>query len=918
MEKGRYIRISKEHKMAAMVSEVNGAENDLNNAKHPSLVILDSDEEEEQTTSELFQGFIKAVQPFLERKEILLLRVKFAEIRPEYASSTTFRELLRRKASQVHKTDVYIHFNEILQTLISNAALYGRNALKPNREDEVKSIGGSTSDANTEETTMAGKFETDRQGAYRVTSKPGTSAQSDQSIQIEIQIVDLDDQSSSLNSQKHPVRHMSKDDQEENIRKQNRKKKIMKLERKLKHISSEIKRLTQSELSLEEMELADSNYMKESRLKEQFNKVWEKICLLKGRPPDTGRVVEQEVKVKGTNFPAIDKAVRKFLKKKKGFPNIFDVRNIVIKANKKCGLGLTPSVVQEIAADVFTDIGNKIQKKRKKDYEYNFGCHLTDDCLSSLDPALNDYDLRKKLDENKKVSQSKLEDIFQKYVHLGRIKGQENYDSTPCNSDYESSDDETHVRKKAKKRKTDSSDSSGSDPERKVKRAKHRQQQAATTSNSEVNVPEVKPTSRNRNLEKASCSGFSQSTLTTSKYESIEIIDDDDDDDDNITAVSNQKYISENTKTACSDKPLNQTSSTSNTNESSKNLETSSLNHIGEPKSLSNGISESLPAPTKPKNDINESVHHENISNDPGKPLNHSNLSNGLNEIVNDDQIVDSEVSATDNNKYVINRITKHKEQPHDTQISEDSLVEMSDSSVVCLDTSLKSNNSIPSNKPQLNTSKLHLKISQLRDKKLSDLNTCTISDVNPKSEVQTSLTNSVMSESRCHKRKSTAPHHIHVNGCTPSTSNDSPAMQHWKNTKYPKISDSPGVTKPSSTPVTMIQNCNAGLEQHFDSVKELPLKEQNSCTKTQDTRRTAKCSLIESPAQSVTTKMLSYRSPLNSVQSIQSDSNKYSSTNATSNSILSGNSPQLKKSLRNDTASSKTSPIIILSDDED
>lgn len=470
-------------KMAATMNVVTEmTQNGQNNTVQPSLVVLDSDEEEEQTTRELFEGFVKASQPFLERKEVLLLRVKFAEIRSDYASCSTFRDMLRRRANQVRNTDAYIHFNEVLKDLIKNAALYGRKVTMQDNRSVAQNT--SVTDGNS---IMAGKFESHQHNTAQTPSAvPSTSVQSAESDEV----IDLNDQSSSQKSIPSDIpiehlKHLSEKDKEKIINKRNRKKKIHKLELRLKCISSEIKRLTQSELSLEEMDLADSNYIKESKLKRQFNATWEKICQLRGRPPKTGRVVEQKVKIKGTRFPAIDRAVQKFLKKKKGFPNIFDIRNVVIRANKKHNLKLTPSVLHEIAADVFTDIGNKLQKKRKKDYEYNFGCHLTDDCPLSLDPALNDNSLRRKLEDNKKVSQNAMENIFEKYVHLGRIKDQDladSHSSSQSDSEGDSSGTDSHRRKKSKKSKSKkrSSPYSSDDESRKAKKVKHEENSTTT------------------------------------------------------------------------------------------------------------------------------------------------------------------------------------------------------------------------------------------------------------------------------------------------------------------------------------------------------------------------------------------------------------------------------------------------------
>lgn len=711
--------------MAAMTKT--STENGINNGRKPSVVILDSDEEEEQTTHELFQRFVKAMQPFLERKEVLLLRVKFAEIRPEYASSSTFRDMLRRRASQVRKTDVYIHFNEVLKDLISKAAYYGTNAIK-NEQHDVRTVGESTSDSidSSRNTSMAGKFESDQQGICHGPSTPGKSAQSTQSNGL---VIDLSGESSSqdFKSPKNPTGHLSQEDREVIIRKKKRKKKIQKLERKLKNVSDEIKRLSQTDLSLEEMDFADSNYIRESRLKNQFNTIWEKICTLKGRPPDTGRVVEQGIKIKSSRFPAIDRGVQKFLKKRRGFPNIFDIRNIVIRANKKHNLRLTQSVLQEIAADVFTDIGNKLQKKRKKDFDYNFGCHLTDNCLSSLDPALNDDTLRKRLDENKKKGQSAMESVFEKYVHLGRIKDRLNDDSAASSaSEYDSSDNETRARTKSKTKKRPSPYSSG-DENRKVKRAKL--ESATTTStcsdSKKYDVSDISfdVPSKKEFQAKPLSAGSPQSAGNGVDYESIEINDDDDDD---LTTKSDQLVIASDFKDSSS---------------------------VAKIPILADKSSNS---PCFPKDNI-ESVKLTTSSSQ-------SKIDNVEPKTVQEDcvEIVHGHANSTQSSQ-----VSTTKQPQTSTE-------------------SLLNRNSASNSKLNINTSKLLSKIQQLRDKKLiselAENKKWSTTATNGKS----SCTNLNLSESVHHKRKSTIPHHIqgHVSSSTLSE----PSRTVNSNVKYSQV----------------------------------------------------------------------------------------------------------------------------------
>lgn len=67
-------------------------------------------------------------------------------------------------------------------------------------------------------------------------------------------------------------------------------------------------------------------------------------------------------------------------------------------------------------------IGNILQKRRKRDFNFNFGCYFIDDCNVSNDFVINDLVFRKKLEENKKVNKKNLDEVFIKFVRYGRMK----------------------------------------------------------------------------------------------------------------------------------------------------------------------------------------------------------------------------------------------------------------------------------------------------------------------------------------------------------------------------------------------------------------------------------------------------------------------------------------------------------------
>ena len=61
-------------------------------------------------------------------------------------------------------------------------------------------------------------------------------------------------------------------------------------------INSEIQRLEEKEMTLEELELEDSNYTLIDRYKKKAIKVWDKLCEVQGRAASSGRPLERKFK----------------------------------------------------------------------------------------------------------------------------------------------------------------------------------------------------------------------------------------------------------------------------------------------------------------------------------------------------------------------------------------------------------------------------------------------------------------------------------------------------------------------------------------------------------------------------------------------------------------------------------------------
>ncbi|XP_051519792.1 death domain-associated protein 6-like isoform X2 [Myxocyprinus asiaticus] len=191
------------------------------------------------------------------------------------------------------------------------------------------------------------------------------------------------------------------------------------LENLLRVYNEEIKRLQERELSVEELEKEDSSYIQEHKLKRKMMKIYEKLCELKGCNTLTGRVIEQKITYTGTRYPEINKKIERYINSQEVLhnpPDYSDILKVVQRANNRYNLMFSRKQITQIAQEAFRETGNKLQERRHLDMVYNFGSHLTDSYKPTLDPALIDPALHRKLRSNRDMAISSLENVINKFA----------------------------------------------------------------------------------------------------------------------------------------------------------------------------------------------------------------------------------------------------------------------------------------------------------------------------------------------------------------------------------------------------------------------------------------------------------------------------------------------------------------------
>ncbi|XP_016311428.1 death domain-associated protein 6 isoform X2 [Sinocyclocheilus anshuiensis] len=207
-------------------------------------------------------------------------------------------------------------------------------------------------------------------------------------------------------------------DEENKKTKRASRRQIAYLENLLKVYNEEIRRLQERELSIDDLEKEDSSYIQEHKLKRKMMKIYDKLCELKGCNTLTGRVIEQKIPYSGTRYPEINKKIERYINSPEALhnpPDYTDILKVVQRANERYKLMLTRKQVTQIAQEAFRETGNKLQERRQLDMVYNFGSHLTDSFKPTLDPALTDPALNRKLRSNRDVALSSLEEVITKY-----------------------------------------------------------------------------------------------------------------------------------------------------------------------------------------------------------------------------------------------------------------------------------------------------------------------------------------------------------------------------------------------------------------------------------------------------------------------------------------------------------------------
>ncbi|XP_041810831.1 death domain-associated protein 6 [Chelmon rostratus] len=333
---------------------------------------------------------------------LTFLQTKHSKASPDYLSSVEFRNTLGRclTRAQANRSKTFVYIRELCTVL-------QQHAVKKKQTVTKVEPGPCTSTSSSHQSTSVMLKSKDKTEVAMEGEEGGVKPS-------------VEDKQPSTSGLQEAGEDNKKEEQgAEKKAKRASRKQIAYLENLLKVYNDEIQRLQQSELNLDDLGSDESIYIQEHKLKRKMMKIYEKLCELKGCSTRTGRVIEHRIPYARTRYPEINRRIERFINSpeaQRNPPDYQDILQQVLRANERHSLCLSRKQLIQMAQEAFRDTGSLLQERRHQDLVYNFGSHLTDSYKWASDPALSDQSLLRRLQSNREVALSHLEEVINKYA----------------------------------------------------------------------------------------------------------------------------------------------------------------------------------------------------------------------------------------------------------------------------------------------------------------------------------------------------------------------------------------------------------------------------------------------------------------------------------------------------------------------
>ena len=125
-----------------------------------------------------------------------------------------------------------------------------------------------------------------------------------------------------------------------------RKRHILKLEQALHACGKQIKKIEEEGLSLSDMENEDSSYLRVSRYKARYMKIYNKIAQLRNLDNSLERRVDKKFKTEASRIPDINNEIEKLVNRQRVFPDYADILKLYQRYYQENNLVVEKEIVR--------------------------------------------------------------------------------------------------------------------------------------------------------------------------------------------------------------------------------------------------------------------------------------------------------------------------------------------------------------------------------------------------------------------------------------------------------------------------------------------------------------------------------------------------------------------------------------------
>merc|ERR1719414_1696383 len=204
---------------------------------------------------------------------------------------------------------------------------------------------------------------------------------------------------------------------------------IKKLENALKACGREVARIEEAGMSLDEMYDENSGYIKVSKYKARYMKIYRKIAELRELNASLARKQDTKFKTEASRIPEINQQIEKMINREKSFPDFSDILKLYTNYYKEKNLIVGKELAQAEAKETFVAMGKKLIARRKHDELDVMQSYIPLDNQIE-DPADQDPELRTLLEASAKSAESKMNKVLNDFV-LKQVEIKEEPEEVP-------------------------------------------------------------------------------------------------------------------------------------------------------------------------------------------------------------------------------------------------------------------------------------------------------------------------------------------------------------------------------------------------------------------------------------------------------------------------------------------------------